>query len=175
MAHVAAEHNAICDRLRGEFPGWSDEELYQRAHHAVRAARQPRRLQRARLRRPELLGPAMGTRRAGDPDLRRLAAMLLQRLGGASRRAHAAAARGAPADWPGAASPHPRSTAVRTFTTFGLSDQRERDDSTGPYRKSILTMTSVAMRLQGLKTPASENLYQRNARLLLNTAEPVFG
>ncbi|KAB2352535.1 peroxidase family protein [Actinomadura rudentiformis] len=25
------EHNAICDRLRGEFPNWSDEELYQRA------------------------------------------------------------------------------------------------------------------------------------------------
>ncbi|MET7801259.1 peroxidase family protein [Streptomyces decoyicus] len=25
------EHNAICDRLRGEYPGWSDEEIFQRA------------------------------------------------------------------------------------------------------------------------------------------------
>ncbi|MFI1280151.1 peroxidase family protein [Streptomyces sp. NPDC020858] len=25
------EHNAICDRLRAEYPGWSDEELFQRA------------------------------------------------------------------------------------------------------------------------------------------------
>ncbi|GIF73949.1 peroxidase family protein [Asanoa siamensis] len=27
----AREHNAICDRLRGEHPGWLDEELFQRA------------------------------------------------------------------------------------------------------------------------------------------------
>ncbi len=27
----AREHNAICDRLRGEYPHWSDEELFQRA------------------------------------------------------------------------------------------------------------------------------------------------
>ncbi|MFI1255140.1 peroxidase family protein [Streptomyces netropsis] len=25
------EHNAICDRLRSEYPGWSDEEIFQRA------------------------------------------------------------------------------------------------------------------------------------------------
>ncbi len=27
----AREHNAICDRLKGEYPHWSDEELFQRA------------------------------------------------------------------------------------------------------------------------------------------------
>ncbi|MEU7059498.1 peroxidase family protein [Streptomyces sp. NPDC046197] len=33
MMHIlfAKEHNAICDRLRAEYPGWSDEELFQRA------------------------------------------------------------------------------------------------------------------------------------------------
>jgi Animal haem peroxidase len=32
MQHLfTLEHNAICDRLRGEYPSWSDEELFQRA------------------------------------------------------------------------------------------------------------------------------------------------
>ncbi|MFI1970577.1 peroxidase family protein [Streptomyces cinnamoneus] len=33
MMHIlfAMEHNAICDRLREDHPGWSDEELFQRA------------------------------------------------------------------------------------------------------------------------------------------------
>lgn len=31
------EHNAICDMLRGSYPGWSDEELFQRARLIVAA------------------------------------------------------------------------------------------------------------------------------------------
>jgi hypothetical protein len=33
----AREHNAVCDRLRSEYPSWSDEEIFQRARLVVAA------------------------------------------------------------------------------------------------------------------------------------------